>query len=240
MKEPLIGITSFEDRARQPAPYVSLKDSYVRAIERAGGIPVVLPVADRMQARLLIPRLDGILFSGGNDVAPWFYGREPLPGLGTWDTQRDEWEIELCNRAWDAGLPMLGICRGCQLMNVARGGTLIQDIERSNAEALLHNPAIPHDELCHHIEIEKDSLLSALFAPGALLVNSLHHQAVEEPAEDFKVTARSQDGIIEALEAKDGRFALALQFHPEGLFLRYPAFLAPFRALVDAASLRVG
>lgn len=238
MTAPLIGITSFEDRSRQPAPYVSLKNSYVRAVEAAGGIPVVLPVADKRQARLLIPRLDGILFSGGNDVAPWLFGQEPLPGIGSWDTLRDEWEIELCNQAWDARLPMLGICRGCQLMNVARGGTLIQDIARSNPKAMLHNPAIPHDELCHHIEIEKGSMLSTLFGPGALLVNSLHHQAVEKPAEDFRVTARSQDGIVEAMEAKDRRFALALQFHPEGLFLRYPAFLAPFNALVDAASRR--
>lgn len=239
MATPLIGITSAEDHSRQPAPYVVLKNSYVRAVEAAGGIPVVLPVADKQQARLLIPRLDGIIFSGGNDVAPWLFGREPLPGIGSWDTRRDEWEIELCNRAWDARLPMLGICRGCQLINVARAGTLMQDIARSNSEAILHNPAIPHDELCHHIHIEKGSVLSTLFAPGALLVNSLHHQAVEEPAADFKVTARSQDGIIEALEAKDGRFVLALQFHPEGLFLRYPAFLAPFKALVDAASHRV-
>jgi len=123
-------------------------------------------------------------------------------------------------------------------MNVARGGTLIQDIARSNPKAMLHNPAIPNDALCHHIEIEKGSMLSTLFGPGALLVNSLHHQAVEKPAEDFRVTARSQDGIVEAREAKDRRFALALQFHPEGLFLRYPAFLAPFNALVDAASRR--
>ncbi|MEN6490484.1 MAG: gamma-glutamyl-gamma-aminobutyrate hydrolase family protein [Rectinema sp.] len=240
MTKPLIGITSFEDRSRQPAPYISLKDSYVRAIGAAGGIPVVLPVTNKEQAHLLIPRLDGIIFSGGNDVAPWFFGEEPLPGLGSWDTWRDEWEIELCNRAWDAKLPMLGICRGCQLMNVARGGTVIQDIERSDSKALLHNPAIPHDELCHHIVIEKGSSLFALFATEKLLVNSLHHQAIEEPAQDFKVTARSPDGIIEALEAKDGRFALALQFHPEGLFVRYPAFLAPFKALVEAASKNSG
>jgi putative glutamine amidotransferase len=236
MTKPLVGITSFEDRSRQPAPYVSLKDSYVHAIEAAGGIPVVLPVTDKTQAQLLIPRLDGIIFSGGNDVAPWFFGEEPLPGLGSWDTWRDEWEIELCNRAWDVKLPMLGICRGCQLMNVARGGTLIQDIGHSDPTALLHNPSIPHDELCHHIAIEPGSVLFALFATDELLVNSLHHQAIGKPAEDFKVTAHSQDGIIEALEAKDGRFALGMQFHPEGLFVRYPAFLAPFKALVEAAS----
>jgi len=104
---------------------------------------------------------------------------------------------------------------------------------------LLHNPAIPPMSSAIILKSKKTAFSRAL-RTRALLVNSLHHQAVEEPAEDFKVTARSQDGIIEALEAKDGRFALALQFHPEGLFLRYPAFLAPFRALVDAASLRVG
>lgn len=239
MAQPLIGITSFADRARQPAPYISLKESYVRAIEAAGGVPVILPVADAVQARAIIPRLDGILFSGGGDIAPWYFGQEPLPGLGSYDTHRDEWEIELCNAAWDAKLPMLGICRGCQLMNVARGGTLIQDIERTKPDALQHNPAVPHDELCHDIAIEKESALAKLFGTGRLRVNSFHHQAVERAACDFAVTARSSDGIVEAMEAKDGRFALALQFHPEGLFMRYPDFLAPFEALTRAAAARL-
>ena len=236
MIAPLIGITSYSDRSRLPAPYVSVKDSYVQAIEAAGGIPVVLPITDKSGVRALIPHLNGILFSGGIDVAPWLYGEEPLPGIGSWDIARDEWEIELCNRAWSAKLPMLGICRGCQLMNVARGGTLIQDIQHTVPKALLHSSSVPHDEFCHHIEIDKKSVLFTLFSTEKLLVNSFHHQAIAEPAEDFKVTARSQDGIIEGLEAKDGRFAMALQFHPEGLFARYPSFLAPFTAFVKAAS----
>lgn len=239
MAQPLIGITSFEDRGRQPAPYISLKESYARAIEAAGGIPVILPLANAAQARAIIPRLDGILFSGGGDIAPWFFGQEPLPGLGGYDTRRDEWEIELCNAAWDAKLPMLGICRGCQLMNVARGGTLIQDIERAKPTALQHNPAVPHDELCHEISIEKESALARIFGAERLRVNSFHHQAVEKPAGEFAVIAQSSDGIVEAMEAKDGRFALALQFHPEGLFIRYPDFLAPFQALTRAAAAKL-
>ncbi|HPB07839.1 MAG TPA: gamma-glutamyl-gamma-aminobutyrate hydrolase family protein [Rectinema sp.] len=236
MKKPIIGITSFIDRSRQSVPYFSLKESYVKAIEMAGGIPVILSATSPDVVNALIPTLDGLVFSGGGDIAPWLFGQEPLVGLGSFDTVRDEWEIELCNRAWEARIPMLGICRGCQLMNVARGGSLLQDIERSNPEALLHNPQIAHDELHHHIIIERDSILFELFETESLLVNSFHHQAVDKVASDFKITARGTDGIIEALEPIDsGRFALALQFHPEGLFLRYGAFLKPFSALIAAS-----
>lgn len=236
MQRPVIGITSFLDHSRQPAPYISLKVSYAKAIELAGGAPIVLPANATGSVSSMLPLLGGIIFSGGIDIAPWFYGQEPWIGMGAYETDRDAWEIELCNRAWEAKIPMLGICRGCQLMNVARGGTLIQDIARSFPDALLHNPPIPHDELSHHIEIEKESMLASIFGTNMLHVNSLHHQSVDAPAPDFRVVARSCDGVIEALESKEERFALALQFHPEGLFERYPAFLAPFKALVEAAS----
>ncbi len=185
----------------------------------------------------ILERIDGVIFSGGIDIAPWFYGQEPQIGMGSYETDRDQWEIELCNRAWEAHIPMLGICRGCQLMNVARGGTLIQDIAHSVPNALLHNPSIPHDELSHRIDIEGGSTLAALFGTTTLHVNSLHHQAVDTPAPDFRIVARSRDTVIEALEPKDHDiFALALQFHPEGLFERYPIFLEPFKALVRAAA----
>ncbi len=236
MQRPVIGITSYLDHTRQPAPYISLKVSYARAVELAGGTPIVLPANSVASIPTLLPILDGIIFSGGIDIAPWFYGQEPQIGIGAYETDRDQWEIELCNRAWEAHVPMLGICRGCQLMNVARGGTLIQDIARSVPNALLHNPSIPHNELSHHIEIEDDSALASIFKTKILHVNSLHHQAVDVSAPDFKVVARSGDEVIEALEPIDpGRFALALQFHPEGLFERYPDFLEPFKALVNAA-----
>jgi len=235
MKKPLIGITSSVDRSRQPVPYFSLKESYVKAIEMAGGTPLILAVTSSAVMKALTSILDGLVFSGGGDIAPWLFDQEPILGLGSFDTLRDEWEIELCNQAWKARIPMLGICRGCQLMNVARGGSLLQDIKRSNPAALLHNPQIAYDELFHHIAIEKESVLFELFKTERLLVNSFHHQAVDKTASDFRITARSSDGIIEALEPIDPeRFALALQFHPEGLFLRYGAFLAPFSALIEA------
>jgi len=122
-------------------------------------------------------------------------------------------------------------------MNIARGGTVLQDIEKTIPQALLHHPQVEPDELAHHISIEKESLLYRLFGSEALLVNSFHHQAVDKVAYDFKVTARSSDGVIEALEpVAPDRFALAVQFHPEGLYMRYPKFLAPFSALVQAAA----
>lgn len=236
MKKPLIGITSFLDHSKR-VPYCSLKESYVRAIEAAGGIPIILPVADPSHAGEILQKIDGLLFSGGGDIAPWLFGQEPVPGLGTYDTRLDEWEISLCQIAWKTSKPMMGICRGCQVMNVALGGTLLQDIPQKVglSDIVLHNPAVPPYELCHSISITKGSYLSTLFSSEKPRVNSFHHQAVDTVAESLVVSARSQDGIIEALEAKDARFALALQFHPEGLWERYPEFLAPFSALVRAA-----
>ncbi len=235
MIRPIIGITSALDRTK-PLVYCSLKESYVEAISAAGGVPVILPAVDPSLVDSIVDRIDGILFSGGGDIAPWLFGQEPMPGLGSWDTQRDTFELALSRAAWERRLPMLGICRGCQVMNVALGGSLIQDIGSSVQGALLHDaPVLPH-ELAHEIEIEEGSVLARLFMASLLRVNSFHHQAVDQPAPLLTVTARSSDGVIEALEARDGRFALALQFHPEGLFDRFPAFLAPFRALVEAAT----
>jgi len=235
MHKPLIGITSFLDHSKT-APYCALKESYVRAIEAAGGMPVILPVADPELASTIIEKMDGLLFSGGGDIAPWLFGQEPEPGLGSYDTRLDAWELTLCKIAWNARTPMMGICRGCQVMNVALGGTLLQDIrQKEGADAILHNPSVPPYELCHSISISKQSLMSTLFGAEKLRVNSFHHQAVDAVSDHLVVSARSPDGIIEALEAKDGRFALALQFHPEGLFARYPEFLAPFSALVQAS-----
>jgi len=105
MAKPIIGITSFLERSKRPMPYIALKESYVRAIEAAGGIAMVLPVIEGRYATDVIAVLDGIVFSGGGDVAPWFFGQEPVPGLGSYDSAYDSWEIELCNAAWDAGLP---------------------------------------------------------------------------------------------------------------------------------------
>jgi len=235
MTRPLIGITSYLDKTR-PLAYCALKESYVEAVKTAGGIPVILPVVDPEMAGALLERIDGLLFSGGGDIAPWLFGQEPAPGIGAWDTRRDAFELALCREAWERHIPMLGICRGCQVMNVALGGSLIQDIGRTVADALLHDSAVPPEELAHEIELADGSRAERLFGTRRLRVNSFHHQAVDRPAPVLEITGRSADGVVEALEAKDGRFAVALQFHPEGLFLRYPEFLAPFAALVRACS----
>jgi len=131
----------------------------------AGGTPLILAVTSSAVMKALTSILDGLVFSGGGDIAPWLFDQEPILGLGSFDTLRDEWEIELCNQAWKARIPMLGICRGCQLMNVARGGSLLQDIKRSNPAALLHNPQIAYDELFHHIAIEKKAFCSSFSKP---------------------------------------------------------------------------
>lgn len=235
MSHPLIGITGYIDRSR-PVPYVALKRSYLAAIEKAGGIPVVLGPSATLRPSDILDRLDGVLFSGGGDLAPWYYGEEPRQGLGSYDLERDAWELALFCAAWDRKMPMLGICRGCQLMNAGLGGSLYQDIGREVPESLQHDPQVPPHELGHSIRIARMSLMERLFGAGSLRVNSFHHQAVHTLGQGLVATAWAPDGIIEAFEPEDGRFALGVQFHPEGLFELYPVFLAPFAALVEAAA----
>ena len=189
-----------------------LSASYVHQLRSAGAIPFLLPVGGGdAEARRAVDALDGLMLAGGSDVQAHMYGADPHPESGPYDPARDEWELALIRAAVDARLPVLGICRGMQLLNVAAGGTLIQhlpDVLESN----VHNPTVG----CftdHHVRVEEGSELHR--AVGASLdVPTYHHQAVGELADAFVATGWADDGTLEAFESEDGR-VLAVQWHPE-------------------------
>jgi len=196
---PRIGITYSRER---PADYY---DAYARAVENAGGEPVLLST----QARAL-EGVDGLLLPGGLDVDPALYGEQPGPDLGDVDRELDDAEIRLFNQARAARLPVLGICRGQQVINVALGGSLHQHIDEH--EVRQHGRA----HLAHPVELVEDSEIGRSAGAPTVEVNSLHHQSVKDLAPGLRVTARGPDGVIEGLESDDG-LVVAIQCHPEEL-----------------------
>lgn len=208
---------------------------YAAAVEASGGIPVIIPVMHPGLAPELVAHLQGILFAGGVDVDPSYYGEEPLPGLGQVTPERDALELALAREALDRGVPVLGICRGVQVLNVAAGGTLYQDLASQLGKVLKHRQEAPRWYESHAVRIDPGSRLAAVVGTSELRVNSFHHQAVREVAPGLRAVAWAPDGVVEAVEAVNHRFALGLQWHPEEMWRRYPVHLKPFAALVEAA-----
>ena len=219
---PLIGISC----GRSSTGAVNLSSAYTDAIARAGGIPVVLPIIDDPAlAENLLDRLAGVVFSGGPDLDPAEFGEEILNETVSIDAVRDRSDLLFARAALASGKPVLAICRGEQLINVVLGGTLVQDIPTQVDTVIKHSGGTRH-----RIGVEKESVLYALFGEDSLTVNSSHHQAVKDPAPGVRVTARADDGIVEAYEY--GNQVIAFQFHPEGLARTDDAWLAPFRYFI--------
>ncbi|MBI4886964.1 MAG: gamma-glutamyl-gamma-aminobutyrate hydrolase family protein [Acidobacteria bacterium] len=215
---------------------------YEESVRRAGGDPWVIdhnsdPAPD------VIARAGGLLLTGGGDVDPSTYGEPAHPTFSAAEAGRDAYEIDLVRRAIEADLPVLAICRGIQLLNVARGGTLVQDIPSQVAGACPHkleSPAHPPFTLAHDVRIERDSGLARLVAEAGgtverVQVNSRHHQAVKALGEGLVTAATAPDGVIEAVEDPARRFCLGVQWHPEN-FYRTGEFRTLFEALVNAAT----
>jgi putative glutamine amidotransferase len=234
---PIIGITSH--RVGEPLARSGVVQLYIDAVSAAGGAPVgVLMSLPRDALRALFEVLDGILLPGGDDVAPERYGREPHPGLSSVDEVRDELEITMASWALESRLPILGICRGIQVLAVAAGGDLYQDIPTELKTDLNHwTRGSARDHLSHTVAIAAESRLAFAVGRTASTVNSFHHQSVRDLPRGFSVTARSEDGVIEAIEALDHPFAMGVQCHPEGLWKSTaPEFSGLFRAFVGAAA----
>lgn len=236
--KPVIGITTFLDTKDIQKVYASVSNSYIYSVLSAGGIPVMLPVVedpDTSMAYLSV--IDGLLLSGGEDVCTMVYGENPIREVEMFCPQRDAFEIALFTAAVEQNLPVLGICRGLQVMNAALGGTLYQDIFVQRENSLGHLPVkMPVDCLYHTISIEKDSALYRIFETEELRVNSYHHQAVKDVAEPFRATAFSTDDVIEAIEHRDKDFVMGVQWHPEDLTIKHPHFLKLFKKLVESAA----
>jgi putative glutamine amidotransferase len=238
--KPVIGITTYSEQKPMKA-YSTVSMNYVRSVIMARGLPILLPVCEDIGlAQDYIDCLDGLLLTGGEDVSPLVYGENPIKEVDYFSPVRDEFEIRLVKLALEKNIPVLGICRGLQVMNAALGGTLYQDIFSQVKDCLGHFPKpLPVDELYHSVQIEKNSRLHRVFGKDRIKVNSYHHQSVKDPAVDFQVTARSSDGIIEGIEHRDKAFAVAVQWHPEDLTQRHPQFIKLFDALVQASGHKV-
>lgn len=219
---------------------ISLSNRYPEAISAAGAMPVIAPLTDSKEwIAEYVRRSDGVLLTGGDDVQPELYSEELPEGLakklGPIEPERDVVELQLIDEVFRQRKPLFAICRGCQILNVALGGDLIVDIPTQIDGALNHRRMDAKGEKVHEVTLTPDSLLAKVTGEKALGVNSTHHQSVGRVAKPLRATARSSDGVIEALELKTSGvlpYLLAVQFHPERLVDRYKEFLQLFRSFV--------
>jgi putative glutamine amidotransferase len=216
---PLIGLPTLAIPPGPKPARFGINQSYVRALAAAGCAPVLIPsLDDEDHLRAIYERLDGIVFPGGADVAPGEYGEELIEDMNVVvEPARDRTELTLARWAFADDLPVLGICRGQQLLNVALGGTLYQDLRRQGVTTVDHSDADgrARNALLHRVRLDPDSRLAQLIDETSIEVNSLHHQAVKAVAAPLKATGTADDGVIEALESDDRRFLIAVQCHPE-------------------------
>ena len=209
---------------------------YVSAVLRSGGAPVLLScLADEDAIRAVLEYANGVMLTGGGDVISLTYGEEPHPKSLYQDPVRDEMELEVTRLALEMGLPVLGVCRGIQLINVALGGTLVQDIPCQIPDAVKHYAQSMAPTLLHTIDIEADSILAGVLKTTSLAVNSYHHQAVRDLGRGLQINCRARDGVIEGIESSDGKPILAVQCHPEEICGIHPEFQAIFDWLVAEA-----
>jgi putative glutamine amidotransferase len=237
---PRIGITSWHRRdADGLERWESIRENYTRAVGAAGGLPLIVPIGGDGPEEIgsYLDALDGLLFTGGEDVAPAYYGEPRHERCQEPDPERDLFEIALARAALACRLPILGICRGLQLLNVAAGGTLYQDLSCRPGTAGYHAAATAERRnLIHAVRVLPGTRLHTFMEVGESRVTSTHHQFVKDLAPGFRVAAESaEDGIVEAIEASDRPFLLAVQWHPERMFRDHPPHLALFRALVEGA-----
>lgn len=214
-------------------------EDYLESVRRAGGEPVEVVVGGESPAQIL-SRVDGLMLTGGGDVDPQLYGEKPHATFQAAETGRDQFEIALARAAVDKGIPLLAICRGMQVLNVAMGGTLVQDIPSQITGALQHAVPQPRAGGAHEVWVAKGSKLQTLLRDHmedgeTCHVNSRHHQSVKQVARGFEVTATSPDGVIEAMEKPDAPYCVAVQWHPEN-FWRTGEFRELFEGLVQAAT----
>lgn len=214
---------------------ITINQDYLDSVTRAGGVPVLLPLVEDENAQAaLLKRLDGLLLSGGPDVDPAIYGEEVLPCCGEINAKRDKVEISLLRKALKIGLPVLGICRGIQVMNVALGGTLYQDIATQLPGAIKHPCYDTPKDKIHEVTALEDSWVHRVSGLKRFSVNSRHHQGIKKLGKGLVATAYSSDGLIEAVDDPEERFVTGVQWHPESLSNRYKEAQALFDAFVEA------
>lgn len=237
---PIIGLTTYRKIAAQasPVPLMALMPTYIDAVTAAGGVPVLIPLGlDDDALHTLLDRLDGLVLTGGGDLAGELYQSEHTEFIFDVDTDRDRVELFLAREAVARNKPLLAICRGHQMLNVALGGTLYEDVMEWMPGAIKHDffGIFPRNHQAHAVVIEPGSKLALTLGRAEASVNSLHHQGIRDLAPGLAAAAHAPDGLIESVEAIGHPFALGVQWHPENLIDDEPVMLALFRGLVDAA-----
>ena len=224
-RKPVIGITG-----NYAEPECKLGEAYYKSVLRAGGVPVVIPPLDDTDAIInTLEHIDGLLLSGGADYNPLYAGEQPLPQLGNVNAERDLPELLITQLAYNRQIPMLGICRGIQTLAMALDGKVAQDIyvarnKEQGAGVIKHSQDARRSEPTHSVNIEPDSILSSIYQDSTLYVNSFHHQAVSDAGPRFHVTAKAPDGVIEAMESREFKSIMGVQWHPENLEEGLPIF----------------
>ena len=236
--KPVIGISAHPrivEIATGPALLHTASRFYVESVERAGGVPVVLPVLDPDAVDYLLPMVSGILLTGGGDVAPSRYGAMPIAETHGVDLLRDAFEIRLIQAAIEVDMPLLATCRGMQVLNVAMGGSLIQHVPHATGQE--HDRVDRWRDTVHRVKIEPDSHLAEAMGATEIDVNSIHHQAVDQAAPGARAVAWAEDDTVEAIEVHGSPHIVAVQWHPE-LLEDWPEHQGLFRQLVEHAAAR--
>jgi putative glutamine amidotransferase len=208
--------------AQIPPSWV-MSQRYVQSLTEAGAIPWLIPLVDDEALRGVYEELDGVFLPGGADIDPASYGTDPHPLCDKTDPARDRVELLLAKWALEDGKPMLGVCRGMQLINIAAGGTLYQDIREQLSGSIKHDyfpfgdERYERDYLAHEVKIEPNARVARFLGAGSVRVNSMHHQGIRDVGRGLRVTAVAPDGLIEGLESDNGHYVVAVQWHPEAL-----------------------
>jgi putative glutamine amidotransferase len=244
-RPPLVGITTSELRRQDqnppikesepPGTELALGLNYPAAVARAGGLPMVIPPLPALGVGAVIEHIDALLLSGGPDLHPRLYGQEPGPDLGPTEPELDAYELLLCRAALASRTPILGVCRGMQLINVACGGTLHQHVPASFGDAIEHRSPLKGVRASHTVTIVEGTCLAELAGGDELWVNSFHHQAIDELGQNLTIGARAPDGLIEGIEGTGDAFVVGVQWHLESLTATEPRQGALLSALVNAA-----
>jgi len=236
---PVIGITcgTFRDRDWCP-PIHGHRQTYIESVVAAGGAPLLMPLIEEVEVlRSLYDRLDGLLLAGGRDVSPEYYGEEPHPLLGEIDLLRDQVELQLARWAAEEGKPILGICRGMQVLNVALGGSLYQDIAAQLGGDIVHDISYKCENwthMGHELQVAPESRLAEVFGTTVFPINSLHHQSLKTIAPALQPVGWAPDGVVELVEGRNGHYMIGVQCHPEALQAAAdPRWQALFRNFVE-------
>lgn len=232
---PVIGVTCGHQWDGTKRHYVN--EAYITSVLAAGGLPILIPHMNPNLLLEVIKQVDAVLIPGGIDIDANLFNQEIHPRCGKIDPLWDELDLTVIRAALERDLPLLAICRGCQILNVACGGDLVQDIPSQVKDAINHNPDAPKWHATHDIAVTDDSKLAKLLGTTSIRVNSFHHQAVARIAPGLQVSAVASDGVIEGIESKEHGYVIGVQWHPELMIKHHPVFKSLFTELIKMARL---